>query len=100
MSEKSLDISDQKECRENITDVVIFGEDLFVLLAKASSKEQGWMKSTKAMQIKGGCVVQVTTQQRNPDESYVVAEAVTFVPGVKIVSSVDKDGKIIGRKLL
>ena len=52
------------------------------------------MKSTKAMEVSGGCVVQVTTQQRNPDGSYAVAEALTFVPGVKIEPDVNN-----GRKL-
>jgi hypothetical protein len=43
------------------------------------------MKSTKAMEIPGsGCVVQVTTQQRNLDGSYSVAEALTYVPYTKI----------------
>lgn len=44
------------------------------------------MKSTKAMEIESlGCVVQVTTQQKNPDGSYSLAEALTFVPhaGIK-----------------
>ena len=69
--------------------------DLFQLLAKASSEEEGWMKSTKAMQIGDqGCLVQVTTQQRNPDGSYAVAEALTFVPDVNIVPDVNG-----GRKL-
>jgi Lon protease-like protein len=35
-----------------------------------SSKSEGWMKPTKAMEI--GCIVQVTTQQRNPDGSYAI----------------------------
>jgi hypothetical protein len=38
------------------------------------------MKSTKVCNVADGCIVQVTTQQRNPDGSYVVAEALTYVP--------------------
>lgn len=53
------------------------------------------MKSSKAMEVPGGCVIQVTTQQRNPDGSYSVAEAVAYVPGVKIA---DDDNN--GRKLV
>ena len=70
--------------------VVISGKpDLFVCIAKAYNKAEGWMKSTKAMEIKGvGCVVQVTTQQGDH-----VAEAVTFVPGVTI--KVDDGGNRI-----
>jgi len=102
MEEKTLDISDQKGARENISDIQIVGNtDMFQLLCKASSKEQGWMKSTKAMEITGrecivgGCVVQVTTQQKNPDGSYSIAEALTFVPGAKIIP--DENG---GRRLV
>lgn len=64
-----------------MSDLVVFGDgDTFQLICKASSKAEGWLKSTKAMEIPGvGCVVQVTTQQGDN-----VAEALTFVPGVRI----------------
>jgi len=89
---KTLNNSDVSGAKKNVKDLVTFGDgDLFKLLSKASSKEEGWMKSTKAMEIPGvGCVVQVTTQQGDN-----VAEALTFVPGVKIVP----DGEHAGRKL-
>lgn len=89
--EKTLGNTDINGARKNVSDIVVFGNgDLFQLLSKASSKKQGWMKSTKAMQTYQGCVVQVTTQQRNPDGSYSVAESVCFVPGAVI--SKDSDG--------
>ena len=54
------------------------------------------LNNCEAMDIPGvGCIVQVTTQQRNPDGSYAVSEALTFVPGVKIV-----DDENNGRKLI
>ena len=40
------------------------------------------MKSTKACETSYGCLVQVTTQQRNPDGSYSLAEALAFAPNV------------------
>ena len=91
---KTLHNSDVSGARQNVKDIRVVGNgDLFQLLAKASSEEEGWMKSTKAMQIDGvGCLVQVTTQQRNPDGSYSVAEALTFVPDVNIVPDVN-DGR-------
>jgi len=93
MTDKSLGNTCQSGCKKNVLDVVMFGEDLFKLLSKASSQSEGWMKSTKAMEVVGGCVVQVTTQQRNPDGSYAVAEALTFVAGVKI--SGDETGRTL-----
>ncbi len=76
---KTLGNTDQNEARKNVKDIVIFGEDLFKLLSKASSQSEDWMKSTKAMEVPGGCIVQVTTQQGDN-----VAEALCFVPGVEI----------------
>lgn len=95
MEEKTLKNSDISGARVNVKDIKVVGNgDLFQLLCKAYSEAEGWMKSTKAMEVSGGCVVQVTTQQRNPDGSYAVAEALTFVPNVGIV--IDVNG---GRKL-
>lgn len=100
MQEKTLHNSDISGTRQNVADVQVFGDsDLFKLLSKASSHEEGWMKSTKAMQFGGGCVVQVTTQQRNPDGSYAVAEALTFVPNVTIYEEITEDGQVVGRSL-
>ena len=81
--EKTLENSDISGARKNVPDIKVVGNgDMFQLLCKASSQVEGWMKSTKAMEVPGGCVVQVTTQQRNPDGTYVIAEALTYVPGV------------------
>ena len=91
MKEKTLHNSDVNGARKNVPDIKIFGDgDLWVLICKASSESEGWMKSTKAMQTDCGCVVQVTTQQRNPDGSYAIAEAVCFVPNAFI--HFDDDG--------
>ena len=93
---KTLDVVDIKDAQAKVSDIKVVGNgDTFKLLCKASSESQGWMKSTKAMQVEGSCVVQVSTQQRNPDGSYSVAEAITFVPAVKIAD--DANG---GRKLI
>lgn len=85
MDSKTLDNTNAAEAKEKISDIKVFGNgDLFTLICKASSESQGWMKSTKAMQTPRGCVVQVTTQQKNIDGTYSVAEALTFVPDVAI----------------
>ena len=100
MLENTLKNTDQDKCRKNVPDVVVFGGDLFKLLSKASSQDEGWMKSTKAMETTTGCVVQVTTQQRNPDGSYSVAEALTFVPGANIAVVLDDERNVTGRYLI
>jgi len=87
--EKTLQNSDTSKAKVNVPDIKVFGDgDLFQLISKASSENEGWMKSTKAMQIGTmGCLVQVTTQQRNPDGSYSVAEALTYVPGARVIDN-------------
>lgn len=82
---KTLDISDVKGATANISDLKVVGDgDTWKLLCKASSEQEGWMKSTKVLNLHDACLVQVTTQQRNPDGSYAVAEAVTYVPSMNI----------------
>ena len=94
-SMKTLHNSNASGAKENVKDIQFWGNgDLFKLLCKASSKTEGWMKSTKAMQVPNGCVVQVTTQQWAN-----VAEALTFVPGVKIQEEKDGDN-VISRRLV
>ena len=94
---KSFSNTSAKEAEVNVPDIKFFGNgDLWQLICKAWSEEEDWMKSTKAMEIPGvGCLVQVTTQME--DE---IAEAVIFVPGVKIKAEKDSDGKVTSRQLV
>lgn len=94
-SSKTLNVTSSKDLKEKVSDVEIYGNpDTFTLICKASSKEQGWMKSTKAMQVGNTVVLQVTTQQRNPDGSYAIAEALTNLHNVTIDQN-EKVEKII-----
>jgi len=77
--------------------VQVFGRpDRFRLLFKASGPN--WSRSTKAMEVPGGCVVQVST-------SYVTAsgeqaaEALTFVPGAVIQDEPEGSGACIASPL-
>jgi hypothetical protein len=97
---KTLNVTSNEDLKTKVNDIEIFGEDCWKLICKASSKSQGWMKSTKGMETPNGdVVIQVTTQQKNPDGSYSIAEALTTVPNCKIVDIV-VDGVITGRKLI
>jgi len=93
---KTLHNSDISGTRKNVKDVNVVGDgDMFKLLCKASSESEGWMKSTKACETPYGCIVQVTTQQRNDDGTYSLAEAITFVPNVKIASDENNGRKLV-----
>ena len=99
MKEKTLGNSCSNGATKNVKDIMFWGDgDIFKLISKASSQNEGWMKSTKAMSVGNGVVVQVTTQQRNKDNSYSVAEAITFVPNVKIYEKF-KDGVVVSRTI-
>ena len=89
---KTLKNTSADTATKNVKDLVKYGDaDMFKLLCKAHSESEGWMKSTKAMEIPNvGCVVQVTTQQGDN-----IAEAVTFVPGVEIVGSKESGRKLV-----
>jgi hypothetical protein len=100
MTKKTLNNTDVKGAKTQVKDIEIFGDgDTFKLICKASSKNEGWMKSTKAMEVGNGCVIQVTTQQQNPDGSYSIAEALTFVPKVRVYAIENEEGVIIERAL-
>ena len=89
---KTLENTSVAEVKVNVPDVKVVGNgDSFRLLCKASSKAEGWMKSCKAMEIEGcGCLVQVTTQQGDN-----VAEALVFIPAVKIVDDINNGRKLV-----
>ncbi len=54
--EKSLGNTDVNGAKKNVKDIVVFGnDDMFKFLSKASSQNEGWMKSTKAMDVGCGC---------------------------------------------
>lgn len=95
--EKTLGNTTASQAKKNVKDIQFWGNgDTFKLICKASSKKEKWMKSTKAMEIKGvGCVVQVTTQQGDN-----VSEAITFVPLCKIKETKGKDGVVTLRELV
>lgn len=96
MSNKTLTVIDGTTAAFNIDDLTTWGDaDTWKLICKASSDEEGWMKSTKAMAVEGvGVVIQVTTQQDDH-----VAEALTFVPFATIIDVRNEHGALIGRRL-
>lgn len=89
---KDLTVTSIEDAKAKVPDIQVFGNgDAWQLLSKASSKQGGWMKSTKALEIKGyGVVLQVSTQQGTN-----VAEALVSLQGVKITD--DENG---GKKLV
>lgn len=84
---------------KNVKEIQFWGNgDTFKLISKASSENEGWMKSTKAMQCGSSVVIQVTTQQKNIDGTYSIAEALTTVANARIVEHLT-DGIVTSRTI-
>lgn len=82
---RTLDLSPEKDTEKNILDLKTYGdENTFKLLCKSCSEKEGFMKSTKVCNVEFGCIVQFSSQQRNPDGSYSLAESSTYIPSVHI----------------
>ena len=63
--------------------------DRFKLLFKAQGER--WRKSTKAMDVPGGCLVLVTSERESLDGDWTTAESLQLVPGA--VLREDADGE-------
>lgn len=90
---KDLSVTSIEDAKVKVPDIQVVGDgNLWQLLCKASSKDGGWMKSTKAMNIAGyGVVLQVSTQQGDQ-----VSEALVNIPNVKIVEDENGGKKLVG----
>jgi hypothetical protein len=62
--------------------VVVGDPDQFVVLFKVKTRTM--MRSTKAIELPEGCLVQVSTEKLSPTGGWEVAEATLFVAGVRI----------------
>lgn len=94
-SERVMGITDKKTATANVPDIQRWGNpDAWERLCKASSQSQEWMRSTKAMELPIGCLVQVSTVNKGN-----VSEAVVLVPGLRIHREYDKDGNVVSRTL-
>jgi hypothetical protein len=86
--DRNLHNTDTTAARSTTSDIKVTGNpDVWELVCKASSKSQGWMKSTKRMKVPGGWLVQATTEHRFFADGHSCqgavsgcAEALTFVP--------------------
>lgn len=91
------------DVKQNTSDAKFFGNgDMFQLLGKFSSKAQGTMKSTKAMQIDNvGCVIQSSTERVDTEGKISVAECMVFVPACHVKEEFADDGTtVIGRSIV
>ena len=95
--EKAKEIQ-QAGMRAPVNDVTSFGDE-WLKLSETVSTSRGYNTVTLAKEIVGmGTLINVNTQRRNGDGTWSLAEAVTFVPGVKIMQDAEA-GKVVRRYL-
>jgi len=75
-------------------DVIIGDPDMFEVLASVSLHKEGLERAILAKQVRGGCLVAVTTRQKNPIGSHAVSDALAFVPNVSIGDDVNGGKKL------
>jgi len=87
MESRTLTNTNITDVKENVSDVVIFGDpNTWILVSKASSRKQGFMKSTKAMCLyRIGILVQTETMETNPDGTRSVSQSLQLVPEACLV---------------
>lgn len=80
MTPKPVDVVSTEDCKEKVSDIQVVGDpDIWQLVCKVSSKSQNWSKSTKAMEVPTGVVLQVTTQVGKQ-----IFESLLFVPEISV----------------
>ena len=83
--EKDLSVEGPDDLKKKVSDAIVVGDpNLWALIGKASSQKQGWMKTTKALKVDDGCIVQTETQQRNQDGSWALSQGLVYVPDISI----------------
>lgn len=67
--------------------------DRFQLLFKAQGDH--WKKSTKAMDVPGGCLVLVTSERESLDGDWTTAESLQLVPGAVLTEVSDGEFDVV-----
>lgn len=93
-------VEEELKQKEPYSDMEVIGNpDMFELLAKVSSKKDGFSKTLSAKPVRGGCLVYIEKERQNPDGSHAISDALAFVPNVSIGDDVN-DGKKLSQPRL
>jgi hypothetical protein len=94
--DRRTDVSSTAEAKAATADVRVTGNpDMWQLLAKAGSQSEGWMRSTKALQVGPHVILQVSERQKNPDGSYTIDNDLIRVENLTIVPDVNGGHKLV-----
>jgi len=82
------------------SDLKFWGDpELFKLISRSSSLSEGWVRMVKAMQAGPNVMILTSTQQRNPDGTYVVSEALSLAPYGQIEEKRNEEGQVVSRSI-
>ena len=88
-------VEEEPKAKEPVDAIEVIGDiDMFEVLNSIKNKTEGFERSLFAKQVRGGCLVAVTTRQKNPDGSHAVSDALAFVPNVTICPDVNGGKKL------
>ena len=73
----------------------VIGVTKWVTINKAYDKGRTWFKSTKALQLPNGVLIQTSNEQTNNNGSTSICDALVFVPDVQIEEYLTEDNKTI-----
>lgn len=97
---RDLTAHDPEDAKRKMPDIEVFGDPgAWVLIAKASSKSGGWMKTTKAMKIGDqSLLVQTETEfhdVRYDNEPPSLSQALTYVPSATLKQDEQGNWRIV-----
>tara|TARA_S200002703_G_scaffold4693_2_gene5809 strand:+ start:2774 stop:3106 length:333 start_codon:yes stop_codon:yes gene_type:complete len=93
-TKRTKPIVENKKKAEPLAIDTIGDTDMFEVLNSFRDPNEGFERALLAKQVRGGCLVAVTTRQRNPDGSHAVSDALAFVPNVTIGPDINGGKKL------
>jgi hypothetical protein len=94
--DRRTDVTSTAAAKAATSDVRVTGDpDMWQLLAKAGSESEGWMRSTKALQVGPHVILQVSERQHNANGSYTIDNDLIRVENVRIVPDVNGGHKLV-----
>jgi len=73
----------------------IGNQETHVLLCSHEADAEGFEKATWAMQVPGGCVVEMEIRREGKNGDYAFASSAVFVPHVKIGNCINGGHRLI-----
>lgn len=74
---------EEKKPTEVLVELIDVNTKGWETVCRASSPEEGWVRTTRRLQVNGGHLYQTETQQLTADGDRFSSQALVFVPAVR-----------------